>query len=333
MENNLYPLKFKPIYKTPIWGGDKFKKIFNRSEVPDRCGESWEISGVDDYNSVISNGFLAGNTLNEILEVYMGDLVGDVVYDNFGNNFPLLVKFIDANDNLSVQVHPDDELAWQRHESFGKTEMWYVLDAEPGAQLVNGFNKEMSKEEYLETVKNGKLMDILNFMPVKKGDVFFIPSGRVHAIGKGILLAEIQQNSDITYRIFDYNRVDSNGKSRELHNHQAVDAIDYKLYDNYRVKYNSEINKTVNAVDCKYFTTNIFRFNMPIEKDTPEIDSFIIYMCTDGKCRIEYDDDRNFVDLKKGETILVPAVIKNLCFYPLEETTLVQTYIKIDSEK
>ena len=311
MENSLYPLKFSPIYKKTIWGG-----------------ESWEISPIENNISVISNGFLAGNNLEELIEVYMGDLVGDKVYEKFGNMFPLLIKFIDAHDDLSVQVHPNDELALSRHNSFGKTEMWYVLECEDGAKLVSGFNKSTSKEEYLEKLSLGSLQELLNYVDVKKNDVFFIPAGRVHAIGKGIRLAEIQQASDITYRIFDYNRKDSFGKSRELHTSLATDAIDYNYYENVKSNYKTIDNKTVNVVDCQYFTTNVFSFSMPIEKDFPEIDSFIIYICTLGECKIECESKDNSIDLKSGEIVLIPAMIKNLCFYPQGQTTLLEVYIK-----
>ncbi|MCR5454602.1 MAG: class I mannose-6-phosphate isomerase [Bacteroidales bacterium] len=311
MENNLYPVKFKPIVKPKIWGG-----------------ESWQISGVEGDVSVVDNGFLAGNTLDELLEVYMGDLVGDSVYEKFGNEFPLLIKFINAKDRLSVQVHPDDTLAAERHNSFGKTEMWYVLDCEPDATLVNGFNREITKEEYLDALNSGHITDILNTVKVKRGDVFFIPAGRVHAIGSGNYIAEIQQTSDVTYRIYDYDRRDSDGNTRELHTELAVDAIDYKFYNNYRTDYVAEVNKTVNVVDCKYFHTSVFELDMPVEKDFPEIDSFIIYMCTGGSCRIEYDDAHSSVDIKQGETVLIPAAIKNLCFYPEGKTTLLEVYVK-----
>ena len=311
MENNLYPIKFQTIYKPKIWGG-----------------ESWVISGVEGDVSVVANGFLAGNSLDELLEIYMGDLVGDAVYERFGNEFPLLIKFIEANDRLSVQVHPGDELAAERHNAFGKTEMWYVLDCKEGAELVNGFNREITKEQYLDALNTGKIMDILNFIKVKRGDVFFIPSGRVHAIGAGNYIAEIQQTSDVTYRIYDYDRRDSEGNARELHTDLAVDAIDYKHYDNYRTDYVADVNETVNVVDCEYFTTNVFELDMPVEKDFPEIDSFIIYMCTGGSVRIEYDDNHSSVTIKRGESVLVPAVIKNLCFYPDGKTTLLEVYIK-----
>ena len=328
MNNTLYPLKFSPIYKTTLWGGNSFNTVFNRKNTPENCGESWEISGVKDNVSVVCNGFLAGNQLDELLEIYMGDLVGDNVYEKFGNNFPLLIKFIDACDNLSVQVHPDDNLAAKRHNSFGKTEMWYVLNHEKNAELINGFNRKISKQEYLDALNSGKLTEILNSIKVNKGDVFFIPAGRVHAIGKGILIAEIQQTSDITYRIFDFNRVGKDGKQRQLHTELAVDAIDYNFYENYRSDYKPEIGKTVNVVDCNYFTTNVIRINQPLEKDYPEIDSFVIYICTEGKCNVAYGEKDEKISLQAGETLLIPAMIKNVVIYPEEETNIVETYIK-----
>lgn len=327
MSNTLYPLKFKPVYKTTIWGGNVFKNEMNRTDAPDNCGESWEISGVDGNISVVSNGFLAGNNLEELLEIYMGDIVGDCVYERFGNEFPLLIKFIDADDNLSVQVHPDDELAEKRHNSFGKTEMWYVLDHKPGAALINGFSKEISKDEYLEALNNKHLSSILNSMEVNKGDVFFIPAGRVHAIGKGITIAEIQQTSNITYRIYDFDRVDKNGNSRELHTDLAVDAIDYKIKKDYRSPYKPILNHTVNTVDCDYFTTDFIRFNRTIEKDYPELDSFVIYICTEGSFSITYNEKES-VHIYKGETVLIPAVLKNLTLTPDMQTDILEVFVK-----
>src|SRR3972149_1007896 len=198
--SHLYPLKFKPIFKDKIWGGDKIKTLLNKDFSPlPNCGESWEISGVQDEISVVSNGFLIGNNLQELIEIYMGDLVGDQVYQKYGIEFPLLIKFIDAHDDLSIQVHPNDKLAMQRHNAYGKTEMWYIIDADRGAKLISGFNTEVTKDAYIKHLENNTLNLILNYEEVKAGDVFFMPAGRVHAIGKGILLTEIQQTSDITY--------------------------------------------------------------------------------------------------------------------------------------
>ena len=325
--NELYPIKFKPILKEKIWGGQNLKTSINKS-IPanKKIGESWEISGVDGNVSVVANGFLADNDLNELIEIYMGDLVGDRVYDQFGIEFPLLIKFIDANNVLSVQVHPDDKLAMERHNSFGKTEMWYIINAEKGAELISGFNHEMDKEHYLHHLNNNEITHILNYEKVKQGDVFFIPSGRVHAVGSGIVLAEIQQTSDITYRIFDWNRKDDQGNSRELHTELAVDAIDYKHYDNYRTDYKSKKNITSDVVKCKYFHTNILEFDQSIEKNYNQLDSFVIYMCLDGEFEIVYNASEK-TNIKKGETILIPAVFEQLILNPVDKSKLLEIYI------
>lgn len=327
MMNNLYPLKFNPIYKTKIWGGDNFSRLLNRKATPEKCGESWDISGVEGCESVVANGFLQGNTLAEVLEIYMGDLVGERVYERFGLDFPLLVKLIDAHDDLSVQVHPNDDLAAERHKSYGKTEMWYVLAAEPGARLLNGFLGNVDRSQYVQALGSGRVLDIMNRMEVRKGDVSFIPAGRVHAIGSGIMVAEVQQTSDITYRIYDYDRTDSQGNKRELHTDMALDAIDFGGSSDSLIDCRPKPNESLAAVDCEYFTTNIFRFDKPVEKDFPEIDSFIIYMCVDGACSLEYDDGQR-VHVALGESVLVPACISSLCFYPEGDTRLLEIYIK-----
>lgn len=314
--NNLYPLKFTPIYMDKIWGGQKIKTELGKDfgDLPN-CGESWEISGVPGNVSVVSNGFLAGNELEELIEIYMGDLVGDHVYEKFGVEFPLLIKFIDANDDLSVQVHPDDRLAKERHQAFGKTEMWYVLQADKGARLNCGFNKPLDANEYLQKLSSGELMDILNFAEVKPGDVFFMPAGRVHAIGKGILVAEIQQTSDITYRIFDYNRKDANGNERELHTDLALAAIDFTWHDNFRTEYEAELNKSTEVISCDYFKTSILEFDRIIEKDIYKLDSFVIYICVEGEYEIIGTEASE--QAKKGETVLIPASMSHFRLKPL----------------
>jgi len=308
--NNLYPLKFTPICKDKIWGGHKLHELLNKQfpELPN-CGESWEISGVLNDISVVSNGFLKGNNLEELIEVYMGDLVGEKVYEKFGEEFPLLIKFIDANDDLSIQVHPNDEMAMERHDSYGKTEMWYVVQADPGAKLIAGFNRKINKAEYLEYFKNGQLEEILNYEEVKEGDVFFMPAGRVHAIGKGIVVAEIQQTSDVTYRIYDFKRLDSQGNERELHTDLAVDAIEYRHESSYRTQYQSVTNQSVKLVECPYFTTNLLPLTTNVERDFTELDTFVIYTCLDGNCAINWEDQS--VEITKGDSILVPAQISN----------------------
>jgi mannose-6-phosphate isomerase len=323
----LYPLKFTPIYKEKIWGGSKIKSVLNKDfgSLPN-CGESWELSGVEGNISVVSNGYLAGNSLEEIIEVYMGDLVGDRVFETYGNEFPLLIKFIDANDDLSIQVHPDDEMAAERHNSYGKTEMWYVLQADKGAKLQSGFNQRVDQEKYLEKLEQVELTDILNFEEVGAGDVFFIPAGRVHAIGKGILLAEIQQTSDITYRIYDYDRRDAQGNPRELHTDLALDAIDYTLFAEYKTKYEVKPNKSVELASCKYFTTNVLELTAVVEKDYNKLDSFVIYICLDGELVVETESGSELV--RKGETLLIPASIENVHLKPVTASVkILEVYV------
>ncbi|PKQ65653.1 mannose-6-phosphate isomerase [Labilibaculum filiforme] len=324
---SLYPLKFTPILKDKIWGGNKLKTVLNKDFSPlPNAGESWEISGVEGDVSVVSNGFLAGNNLEELIEIYMGDLVGDQVYENFGVEFPLLIKFIDANDVLSIQVHPDDELSKERHNAYGKTEMWYVIEADKGSELIVGFNQDISKEKYLAKLKEGKLEEILNNAPVKEGSCFFIPAGRVHAIGKGILLAEIQQTSDVTYRMYDFNRTDDAGNPRELHTELAVDAIDYSFEKKYETTYETELNKASELVRCPYFTTNIIEFDKTLEKEYLQLDSFVIYMCLEGEMEISYADGS--VMLTKGESVLIPATLNNLSLTPKLKAKILEVYIK-----
>ncbi len=326
--SQLYPLKFKPILKDKIWGGSKLKNLLNITAASDKCGESWEISGYQDNISVVKEGFLEGNELQELIEVYMGDLVGDEVFSRFGLEFPLLIKFIDAADELSIQVHPNDELAAKRHSGFGKTEMWYVIQADENAKLISGFNRELDQKNYLEHLQNSTLTNILNFEKVKEGDVFFMPAGRVHAIGKGILLTEIQQTSDLTYRIYDYDRVDDSGKPRELHTELALDAIDYKHYPAYRNIYEPKLNQPVNLARCEYFTTNLLEFDIPVSRDYAAIDSFIIYICTEGELSIHYDSGEP-VSLKTGETVLLPAILKDVKLEPVQPSKILEVYIKL----
>ena len=314
--NNLYPLKFTPICKDKIWGGNKLNEILNKKypELPN-CGESWEISGIQDEVSIVSNGFLKGNNLEELIEVYMGDIVGEKIYEKFGTEFPLLIKYIDANDNLSIQVHPNDELSLERHDAYGKTEMWYVVQADPGANLISGFNRKIDKEGYLKYFKNGQLEEILNYEVVKAGDVFFMPAGRVHAIGKGIVVAEIQQTSDVTYRIYDFNRVDDKGNPRELHTELAVDAIDYKFESNYRTDYTEVDNDPVKLIECQYFTTNILTLTQSIERDFTSLDTFVIYVCLDGEYIFQWEEQT--ISVQKGESVLIPALIDMFTLSPV----------------
>ncbi len=325
--NSLYPLKFKPIYLEKIWGGNRLKTLFNKDYNLKNCGESWEISGVEGNVSVVANGFLKGNDLSELVEIYMGDLVGDKVFEKFGAEFPLLIKFIDAQDDLSVQVHPNDGLSKERHNAYGKTEMWYVVDATEGALINSGFNQPVDREKYVDYLEKGRLIDLLRYDEAKVGDVFFIPSGRIHAIGKGSMVAEIQQTSDVTYRIFDYNRKDDKGNLRELHNELALDAIDFSYLPDYKTQYSPELNKSREIVRCNYFTTNILEFDKPIEKDYSLLDSFVIYMTLEGEFEIETEE--GIEKVAKGETALIPASIEILKLTPKTgKVRLLEVYIQ-----
>ncbi len=306
----MYPLKFHPILKERLWGGKKLKEVLHKSIESDTTGESWEVSGVEGDISVVSNGNLSGTSLQQLIEDRAEELLGNSVVERFGKNFPILIKFIDAKKDLSIQLHPNDELAKKRHNSSGKTEMWYVMDAEKEASLIVGFNRDVSREEYTESLKKDTLTDLLNYEKVKKGDVFFIDTGKVHAIGAGVLLAEIQQTSDITYRIFDFNRRDKNGNLRELHTDLALDAIDYKRKDDFKMDYASDKNTINPMVDCAYFKTDYLPLTENWEQDLSERDSFTILMCVGGSANVA--NEMGEVDIKKGETVLVPAVTKSL---------------------
>jgi mannose-6-phosphate isomerase len=324
--NQLYPLKFKPIIKDKIWGGARLKTRLSKSCKTNKAGESWEISGFPGNISRVRNGFLAGNSLEELIEVYMGDLIGDGVFEKFGTLFPLLIKFIDANDALSVQVHPDDKLALKQFGSFGKTEMWYVIDAEKDAELIVGFNQPVNPEKYQQHVHDKTLLNLLNKEKVQAGDVFFLPAGRIHAIGAGILLAEIQQTSDATLRIYDYDRLDDLGKPRELHTEKALEAIDFKLYTDLKTSYKQIPDQPNQLVACNYFNVNYMFLNKEVERDYNNLDSFVIYMCISGNFSIHYYNHK-IEAVKTGETILLPAEIKNVKLLPDETAKILEIYI------
>lgn len=302
----LYPLKFKPLYKERIWGGTELARAMGR-KLPEgkKIGESWELSGVAGDISVVGEGALEGNDLQELTEIYMGDLVGDKIFEKYGEEFPLLIKLIDAQDVLSIQVHPDDELAAERHDSYGKTEMWYVVDCQPGAFLYVGFKQKTTREQYLEAVSNGTLPELLNKIEVKPGDAYFIPAGTIHAIGKGLLIAEIQQTSDVTYRVDDWGRVDDNGNPRELHTELAKDAIDFGDPQDLDVTVMPVPNVPVEMVSNQYFTANVLQVDDSVERDFSKTDSFVIYICLEGELALCYS--AGSVKVGKGETILLPA--------------------------
>ena len=323
MKSQLYPLKFQPILKDKIWGGEKLHQHFNKNSKSKSLGESWEISAVPGDVSVVVNGALQGKSLQELLDTNGALILGSKNLKRFGKNFPLLIKFIDAKQDLSIQLHPDDELAKARHNSFGKTEMWYVMQADNDANLIVGFNQKVDKDIYLKHLEEKTLTQILNFDKVKEGDTYFIEAGRVHAIGAGVLLAEIQQTSDVTYRVYDWDRVDVDGNERELHNDIAIDAFKFDMKDDFRVSYTTSKNKVNDMVYCPFFTTNFLELDASMEIKNKQ-DSFMIYMCVDGEVEILND---NFNEtISKGETILVPAAIET---YKLRSSyaKLLQVYI------
>ena len=305
----LYPLTFDPIFKERIWGGEKLQTELHKPIHQPLIGESWEVSTVKGDVSVISNGTLKGTSLQALIEQAPEVLLGSAVYKRFGTDFPLLIKFIDAAQDLSIQVHPDDALAKARHNSFGKTEMWYIMEADPNASIIIGFNRNVSKEEYQSHLENKTLSQLLNYEKVSHGDMFFIPAGKIHAIGAGVLLAEIQQTSDITYRVYDFDRKDKHGNYRELHTELALDAIDFERKDDFRKSYSSRENTINPAVASPYFTTDYLK----ITQETPLTlsgDSFHIYIGVAGKGSLQYGDME--LPLEKGQTLLVPASCKEI---------------------
>ncbi|MDR0742922.1 MAG: class I mannose-6-phosphate isomerase [Tannerella sp.] len=322
----LYPLTFEPIFKEIIWGGTDLLPYKGFSPDSRKIGESWELSHVEQNFSVVNNGPLAGKTIDELIKTYGAQLLGTNVFRQSGNTFPLLIKFIDAHENLSVQVHPGDELAAKRHHSSGKTEMWYVVKAAPDAILYSGFSQPVDAGEYLHRVENNTIMDILKSYPVKPGDVFFLPAGRIHAIGSGCFIAEIQQTSNITYRIYDYNRKDSNGNERELHTIAAIDAIDYTFYSDCKTQYTPHENKATELVKCKYFTTNLLNINKTQQRDHASLDSFVIYICTKGKAIIR-DNKKNELHIRQGQTVLIPADTKTITIETEQDSGFLETYI------
>ena len=302
-----YPLQFEPILKERIWGGEKLKTILNKPISSKITGESWEISTVEGDVSVISNGDLAGKSLNDIINSNPEEVLGAEVYARFGKQFPLLFKYLDAREDLSIQVHPNDELAKMRHNSFGKTEMWYVMQADTDSKLIVGFKEGSNAAEYLENLKNKTLLSILDNVAVQVGDVFFLETGTVHAIGAGMVIAEIQQTSDITYRLYDFDRKDAAGNERELHVDLALDAINYNKIDTYK-KYNKEPNQSNVMVDCPYFTTNFLPLDGEVAVNKSG-NSFTVYMCVEGDFELEFDGVKsNYI---KGDTILIPAALKS----------------------
>ncbi len=317
----LYPIKFKSIYKTKVWGGNKIREIKGDKKVPENCGESWEVSAVQGDISVVSNGFLKGNSLEEIIEIYMGEIVGDKVFDKFGIEFPVLLKIIEARENLSVQVHPDNKTAAERHNAWGKSEIWYILDSEPGSTLISGFNQDINSKILFDSITNGDFEKYVNQPQVRTGEVYYIPSGRLHSLGKGITLVEIQQTSDVTYRVYDYGR-----EGRELHLDLAEDVINYKHIHDVKTKFSHFPDKSNKIISNEFFTVNFLPVMNSIVKDYYEFDSFVMYFCLNGGLTIVTDGNDN-VKIKKGETVLIPAAIKSLTLIPDLYSEVLEVYI------
>lgn len=305
------PLKFNAFLKQTIWGGNKIIPFKHLDSQLENVGESWEISGVKDHQTIVSEGEYAGRALNEVVEELKGKLIGESNYEQFGNEFPLLIKFIDARQDLSIQVHPTDEIAKKQGKSRGKTEMWYIMDSDKDAHLRSGLKKKITPAEYKEMVENDTILDAIADYSVKEGDCFFLPAGRIHSIGKGCFLAEIQQTSDVTYRIYDFKRKDKSGNYRELHTDLAAECINYEVLNDYRTVYTSQKNQGVSLVHCPYFHTAVYDLDEPMTLDYSELDSFIILIGVKGEGTI-VDNEGNETSLRAGETILIPATTNEL---------------------
>lgn len=322
------PLKFEPLLKSILWGGDKiipFKGL--NMEMP-TVGESWEISGVKGNVSIVAEGEHKGRSLNDLVEEMKEKLIGEANYKRFGTEFPLLIKFIDARQPLSIQVHPTDEIAQKQGKgSKGKTEMWYVMESDPDAKLRSGMKSKLTPDEYAAKVEDGTICDALCEYNVKNGDVFFLPAGRIHSIGAGCFIAEIQQTSDVTYRIYDFKRKDANGNERELHTELAKEAINFEVYPEYKTLYTPKKNEPVDLVSCDYFTTSIYDLTEPMTADYSELDSFVIFICMEGSATLSNENGEE-TTIKAGETILIPASTLQMDIKPGETgVKFLETYV------
>lgn len=328
MAMNLYPLLFRPNFHTVVWGGNRLCRYKGLPSESEPIGESWEVSAVPGNESIISNGIWAGRSLVSIIADAPAAILGDSVAERYGNQLPLLVKFIDAKHDLSIQVHPGDEMAQREHGKMGKSEMWYIIDAQPGSFLYAGFKHEITPEEYRRRVADGTIVDVLAKYEVKPGNVFYLPAGRVHAIGGGILLAEVQQSSDVTYRIFDYNRIGLDGKPRELHTELAACAIDYHVEDDYRTVYTNPVNQAIQIIDTPYFDVRITETTTPFHRNLIKYDSFIITMCIKGDCELQVRSTGDTVLLREGHSALIPAPIADYDVVPQHGMTrILDAYI------
>tara|TARA_R110000850_G_scaffold88543_5_gene190146 strand:- start:221 stop:1192 length:972 start_codon:yes stop_codon:yes gene_type:complete len=320
-----YPIKFEPILQEKIWGGSKLKSLLNKKTTSDVIGESWEISGVEGHISLVNNGVYKGCSITDLIRDYRHEFVGNKNYSQFGNDFPLLIKYLDAKTDLSVQVHPDDEMAKAEHNAYGKTEMWYIMDREADATIINGFKNENVTTNALKTLTKDNVDQILNKQKVNKGESFFIPAGKVHAIGAGVLAAEIQQTSDITYRIYDWDRKDINGNERELHLEKSLKAVKRNIpQSNSTAGPTSNKNARVLA-SCRYFTSTVIEIDQATSIDYSQNDSFVIFMCVEGSFEISINDSKEKVSF--GETVLVPANARQVLL-ETQAAKIIELYIK-----
>jgi mannose-6-phosphate isomerase len=320
----LYPFLFKPIFFEKVWGANRLTGLFGKNcQHLGNCGESWEVSGLENKSTIIENGFLAGNELCEIVEIYMEDLVGEDAYGIFGATFPLLVKFIDTSQYLSLQVHPEGVPGKVKNN--GKAEMWYVLNAEPEAEIIVGFNRKINKEEFIKHLENKTVKDILNVEKPKAGDVYFIPPGTIHAIGSGVTLIEIQQTSDTTYRVYDWDRVDAHGNTRELHKEMALQTIDFNSEISGKIPVVEALNQSVNIIQNKFFTANILAFNKNIKTDYVKVDSFVILCCVEGNFELISQSGSEYIE--KGRCVLLPAETTEVEFVTTKFSKIIEVYI------
>ena len=317
----LYPIFFEPNLHKVVWGGNQLRPYKGLEPSDEPIGESWEVSAVPTSTSIVSNGVYAGVDLISFINEQPDAILGKKVNEKYNGKLPLLVKFIDAKRDLSIQVHPNDEMAMREHSKMGKSEMWYVIKADEGAHLYAGFKQEITPYEYQKRVEDGTITDVLADHQVKAGDVFYLPAGRVHAICGGILLAEVQQSSDVTYRIFDYNRLGMDGKPRELHTELAAKALDYHVIDNYRTDYTESSNKAVQIIDSPYFSVRVLEVSKAFHRDLRKYDSFIITMCIEDDCKIRVRSTGEEVLLKQGNSTLIPAAIADYYIIPLSGKT------------
>ena len=320
----VYPLLFQPNMHTVVWGGHRLQSYKGLCQTDDPIGESWEVSAVESSPCIVANGSKRGQSLIDVVGEWGSALLGEAVFKQYGGKLPLLVKFIDAQSDLSIQVHPNDELAAKRHGKFGKTEMWYIIDAEPGAALYAGFKSNIDKEEYKRRVADGTICDVLARHEVRPGDVFYIPAGRVHAICGGVLLAEVQQSSDVTYRIFDYNRPGLDGRPRQLHTEQAIDAIDFNVLPDYRTHYGNTLETAAQVIDTPFFDVRVMDISETFHRNLVKYDSFIISMCIKGACQFSfngYDGEEKEIVLHEGHSCLIPASIADYNIKPLVKGT------------